>query len=50
MTFQDEVEALAQAYLAAYAAADAAGCAAGFAEDARLDTPFGPSALGCGYR
>ncbi|MEO0682589.1 MAG: SgcJ/EcaC family oxidoreductase [Pseudomonadota bacterium] len=46
MAFQDEVEALAQAYLAAYAAEDAAGCAGGFAEDARLDTPFGPPALG----
>lgn len=46
MAFRDEVQALADGYLAAYARQDAEGCAAGFSGDALMESPFGPPAAG----
>ena len=43
---QDDLEALAAAYLSAYIAQDAEGCARTFTKEGALFSPFGPEARG----
>lgn len=46
MTLRQDLQAMADAYVAAYRVGDAAGCTAVFTEDAVLYSAFAPPALG----